>query len=354
MSTTDVTLSLLTDALDRLLADHADLQQLRRIEAGEPALTLWQALVDGGHADALVPPEQGGAGLGLDAALAIALACGRQALPLPLPQTLVARAALCAQGLPLPQGPITIASSAAWSDDGAVRARDVPCATTAQWVLLGTSEADWLLPLAGARVLHRVPGASGADLHWTGLPKGALYWPRRDDDDQVAPPDWRATGAALTAALIAGAMERVADMTLAHANTRVQFGKPIGRQQAVQHQISVLAEEAAAARTAAAIGLSPAPGSAWRVNPLRAAVAKARASEAVVSVAAIAHAVHGAIGISAECDLQLFTRRLHEWRAHYGSEGHWNTQVGRALLADARSSLRFIQHRLAPSPGAAS
>lgn len=353
MNTNDATLSLLGDALDRLIADHAGPQQLRRIEAGEPAQTLWQVLVDGGHADALVPSEQGGAGLDLDAALAIALACGRQALPLPLPQTLVVRAALCAQGLPVPQGPITIASSAAWRDDGAVRARDVPCATTAQWVLLGTAEADWLLPLAGARLLHRAPGAGGADLHWPGLPEGALYWPRRDDG-QVAPPDWRATGAALTAALIAGAMERVAALTLAHANTRVQFGKAIGRQQAVQHQISVLAEEAAAARTAAAIGLSPAPGSAWRVDPLRAALAKARASEAVVTVAAIAHAVHGAIGISAECDLQLFTRRLHEWRAHYGSEGHWNTQVGRALLADARSSLRFIQHRLAPSPGAAS
>ena len=44
------------------------------------------------------------------------------------------------------------------------------------------------------------------------------------------------------------------------------------------------------------------------------AVAKARTSEAAVTVAAIAHAVHGAIGITEEFDLQLYTRRLHAWR----------------------------------------
>ncbi len=353
MSTMDDTVSLLSDALDHLLGDHCDLQRVRRIEAGEPAQALWQVVLDGGHADALVPAGQGGAGLGLEAALAIALACGRHALPLPLPQTLVVRAALCAQGLPVPQGPITIAGTAHWTDEGAVRARDVPCAATAQWVLLGTAEADWLLPLAGAHLLHRMQGAGGADVHWPALPDGALYWPRREDG-QGAPVDWRASGAALTAGLMAGAMERVAAMTIRHANERVQFGKPIGRQQAVQHQISVLAEEAAAARTAAAIGLSAAPGGDWRVDPLRAAVAKARASEAVVSVATIAHAVHGAIGISAECDLQMLTRRLHEWRAQYGSESHWNARVGAALLADQRSSARFIQQRIAPLPAATS
>ena len=44
----------------------------------------------------------------------------------------------------------------------------------------------------------------------------------------------------------------------------------------------------------------------------------------------MAHAVHGAIGITAELDLQLYTRRLHEGRADYGAEGHWHRVVGGA------------------------
>ena len=52
--------------------------------------------------------------------------------------------------------------------------------------------------------------------------------------------------------------------------------------------------------------------------------------EAATRVAATAHAVYGAIGISEEHDLQLFTRRLHEWRLADGSETYWNRLLGAA------------------------
>jgi len=87
-------------------------------------------------------------------------------------------------------------------------------------------------------------------------------------------------------------------------------------------------------------------------DPLLAAVAKARTSEAAVKVAAIAHAVHGAIGITEEHDLQLYTRRMHEWRRAFGSESYWNRKIGEALRRDERgTTLSFIRERL--SPGAA-
>jgi hypothetical protein len=43
--------------------------------------------------------------------------------------------------------------------------------------------------------------------------------------------------------------------------------------------------------------------------------------------------LHGAIGVTAEYDLQLYTRRLHEWRMADGSEAFWNRMVGNAVLA---------------------
>lgn len=43
-------------------------------------------------------------------------------------------------------------------------------------------------------------------------------------------------------------------------------------------------------------------------QPLRAAMAKARAREAVPLFADTVHALHGAIGVTKEYDLQLYTR----------------------------------------------
>jgi acyl-CoA dehydrogenase len=63
-----------------------------------------------------------------------------------------------------------------------------------------------------------------------------------------------------------------------------------------------------------------------------------------VLVASIAHAVHGAIGITEEYDLQLLTRRLHEWRMAHGSEAYWNPIIGSSVLAsDERTLLDFIR-----------
>jgi hypothetical protein len=42
--------------------------------------------------------------------------------------------------------------------------------------------------------------------------------------------------------------------------------------------------------------------------------------------------VHGAIGITAEYDLQLFTRRLWTWASDFGSSQYWAGLLGRVLL----------------------
>ena len=58
------------------------------------------------------------------------------------------------------------------------------------------------------------------------------------------------------------------------------------------------------------------------------AVATVTAREASTVGAGIAHQVHGAIGIAAEYDLQLLTRRLWTWRDEGGSERDWARRAG--------------------------
>jgi acyl-CoA dehydrogenase len=156
--------------------------------------------------------------------------------------------------------------------------------------------------------------------------------------------DGRATSASLVAAQMAGAMERVLTDTVRFANERSQFGKPIGQFQAIQQQISGMAEQVFSARMAAQLGCI---STNHHPNILRSAVAKARASEATVTVAAVAHAVHGAMGITEEYDLQLFTRRLHEWRLAVGSETYWNRKIGQSIMSSSLdSSVDFIREQL--------
>src|SRR5580693_4040626 len=82
-------------------------------------------------------------------------------------------------------------------------------------------------------------------------------------DGEVA----RALAAAVTAARMAGAMERLQEITLEWAATRKQFGREIGKFQAIQHQIAVLAEEVTAARMAAQIAFTGEP---LAISPRRA------------------------------------------------------------------------------------
>ena len=149
------------------------------------------------------------------------------------------------------------------------------------------------------------------------------------------------TRACLDAAYMAGAMQTVLDKTLQYANDRQQFGRPLGKFQAIQHQLAVMAEQTLAAQMAAQLGCKHA-------NPLPSllavAVAKARCSEAAVEIAALGHSIHGAIGFTAEFDLQLFTRRLHALRQASGSESYWHDVLGHHLVSERQdASLELVR-----------
>lgn len=324
---------------ERLLADVFPLTTVRAIEAGRNADASWERLEDSGFLDAMVPETAGGAGLSLAQAFELLVAAGASVLPVPVAATMLVRALLAQVGASAPAGPITIAARAESLAQDGVHAHQVPCGMTTQWVALSQGAGWLLLPAAAARrEPSGIHGSLRADFLWDALPAETMR-----ADTSV---DWMAAGAAITAAQLAGAMERVLAMTVAFANDRVQFGKPIGRFQAIQHQLAVLAENVAATRMAAQIGCTAAG---CLPEPLRAATGKARASEAASLAAPLAHAIHGAIGVTAELDLQLFTRRIHEWRSDFGSERHWNLELGRAFITDSRSALEFMRASIIPA-----
>jgi alkylation response protein AidB-like acyl-CoA dehydrogenase len=328
-----------TEAIEKILTDLCTPALVRAVEHGDSATALWSALEDGGFLELLTPETADGAGLTLAALFPIFLAFGRHALPVPAAQSIAARALMrdCAQ-LP-PAGMLTLAGTAYRETDGVLCAPRVAFGLLADFALVNLSGELLLLDCSQARRQPSgVHASQCATLYWSRETVGTLLG---DNGEEV-----RLFSAAIHAAAIAGAMERTLDTTLEYCNDRVQFGKAIGKFQAVQHQLSVMAEQVAASRMAAELAFAgdlPVPGL------IPAAMAKARTSMAVPQVSAIAHALFGAIGVTEELDLQLLTRRLHEWRISEGSETWWNGIVGQALLAQPNATACEFVRRITPS-----
>ncbi|CAG4889807.1 acyl-CoA dehydrogenase family protein [Paraburkholderia saeva] len=328
-----------TEAIEAILRDYATPEAIRAIEKGGAASPLWNALEEAGFLALLTPESAGGAGLSLPVVAPVFTALGRYALPLPFAQSIAARALLHDA---VPGGMTTLAGACRRRADGALEASHVPFGMLCDHVL---ANVDGELVLLDATRAERKP----CGVH--GSAAGTLSWRAA-----AVPGAFSSAGeavllfsAAIHAAAIAGAMDRVFGMTLQYCNDRSQFGKSIGKFQAVQHQLSVMAQHVASAAMAAELAFS---GEGVVPERLATAIAKARTSMAVPLVASTAHALHGAIGVTAEYDLQLFTRRMHEWRMADGSEAFWNRMVGNALLTQEYATIADFA-RTAPYGNAA-
>ena len=323
----------LLDPFVRLLADVCDPATVRAVEAGGSPAALWDALHQSGFLDALVPEAAGGAGLSLGDIQPLIEALGRFAVPVAVAETMVARALLARAGLTPPEGAIVLAQSAAGPAAGPALAGFVPLAMTAGYALVDQGDRLALYDLAHVtRTPSGVHGSLGAFLSCGQAEPIATL---------AAPVDGlRPIAAVLRAADMAGAADKLLHMTADWANERVQFGKPIGRQQAIQQNMAVMAELAVSMRIASQIGCTT--GLPPQLET--AALAKQITSSAASQISNIAHAVHGAIGISEEFDLQLYVRRLREWRLADGSEQYWATVLGQRRLAHAaENSVDFIR-----------
>ena len=109
----------------------------------------------------------------------------------------------------------------------------------------------------------------------------------------------------------------------------------------IQHNLARLAGESAAALAAAGSAADTIDNaqSFDEAVFLEVAAAKIRVGEAATEGAAIAHQVHGAIGISREHALHRFTQRLWAWRDDFGSEAAWALRLGKLVAARGADAL---------------
>jgi acyl-CoA dehydrogenase len=329
--------TLVHDAAMRLFADLATPALVNASEGGAWPSALWQAVEDAGFPDALVGQLPGDRA-GLGDAVAVLRAAGRHAVPLPLAETMLGRFALHAAGLPTGAGPLAVLPV---EHDDRIELRRVD----GGWRLIGRAsqvpwarEAGTLVVLIWDKLVRLQPARAeirrGANL--AGEPRDEVAFEIALPGDAVAalPTGTDRTliyrlGALCRAAQMAGALQGALELTTQYAGDRVQFGRPIGKFQAIQQQLALLAEQVAAADVAvsAAVALIAGGGDPF----FAASTAKIRAGEAAGKVSEIAHQVHGAIGFTHEHRLHHLTRRLWSWRDEFGIESDWSVELGRLV-----------------------
>ena len=348
--------NVLLDSFRRLLGEVSPTVAVRRAEQEGDVADILHAVEDSGFLDALVPESQSGSGLALSEVVSLILAAGEYLLPIPFAETMVARALIAGSEAHAPRRQVITL----WPTNSAghLRSQMPPLGAPSSLALVQRGTTFHLLPMICGEPGHdpfRVPGisagsdvASGLD---AGLSAGAA-------PDQRAQPllsftrpdvDLLHCSAAITAATMAGVLQGMLELSLTYVNDRQQFGHSLSKFQAIQQQMSVFAERTTCAQVAARIGLS---GSNLVLDGARVAIAKSIVNESASACAGIAHAVHGAIGISEAHDLQLYTRRLARGRMSFGSDTYWQRVLGNARLsAPDATSVDFVRRRLAGSPG---
>ena len=335
---------MLEEMVARLMSERAGKEVIEAAEAGQWPESLWRAVDENGLTRPHLGEAAGGAGGGWPEAFVISRASGRYSAPLPLVETMLAGWLLERAGIALPDGPLTIlptpvAATALAGGTLDTTVRDVPWGRRASAFVFTTGE--------GAEVRVGVVGrgdgvhVAAADANIAREPRDTIRFARCAVTALRAallPADAVALyGAMLRSAQMAGALQSLLDQSVAYANERVQFGRPIGKFQIIQQQLAVLAGHVAAANTAAEAAFAAA---ARGGDPrFEIAVAKVRCGDCVDEATGIAHQVHGAIGFTYEHALHFSTRRLWAWRSEFGSDSAWAEELGRAVLARGGAAL---------------
>jgi acyl-CoA dehydrogenase len=331
---------LVAETAVRIFADFADPQTVNRAASEAWKTPLWDALDAAGLPLAWVPEELGGSGGSIADGFAVLGAAGRVGLAAPLAETLAAGWLLAQGGIEAPATSMTVApcrprERITIDAEGRLngRAGGVPFAHEAEHIaVLVQDDASEQIALVLSEECRVSEGRNLA-----GDPVETVLFERAKPlRVAAAPPGFTQNslmlmGSAIRSVEIAGALETILALSVAYANERVAFERPIAKFQAVQQNLARLAGETAAAIAVAGSAADAIAGADQFDDDvfLEVVSAKIRTAEAAAEGAAIAHQVFGAIGFTQEHVLHRFTLRMLGWRDDFGNESYWANELGK-------------------------
>lgn len=325
---------LLSETASRVFADTATFAAVEQAEADGWAPAIWDAVAETGLAWVSVAEAAGGSGGTLADAVEILRIAGRQAVPLPLAETgMLGGWLLAGAGLEIPDGAVTVVPGTK-RDDLVVRggalhgtAHRVPWARAVHEIvaLLETDDGPMVVQVdpLDARIERAVnlAGEPRDSITFDGAtPRASAPAAPGVDVDAL-----HRRGALARTASMAGALERLEEITLEYTAARRQFGKPVGTFQAVQAHLVHGAQQSVIVSVALSGAVRAAESGPARFEI---AAAKLLADQAATEATRHAHQAHGAMGMTREYPLHHLSRRLWAWRSEYGDERTMSRTLG--------------------------
>lgn len=333
----------------------------------------WRQLAELGWLGVLAPESCGGLGLGLAEAAIVAEGLGRALTPEPY----TAVAVLAARVLEQSAGPLRDELLAglvsgervpvlAWQEQ-ADDFGGLQLATTAtpfeggyrvsgeKQFVIGATAADGYLVTAnaadGLQLLWVPRSATGCSTAQQPLADGRSYGTVTLKDVSVPREQVLVSGRTARAALdraldhaavtasaeLVGILKRANEMSLDYMKTRVQFGKPIGSFQALQHRavdLYIQQELADAVLRDVIRQLDDAPDEQTRA--LSTSRAKSRCADAALAITRAAIQFHGAIGFTEDCDVGLYVKRAITVSAWLGNGRNHRARYARLSVQAQR------------------
>jgi acyl-CoA dehydrogenase len=334
--------ALLEQTLNEIFRDQCSPSERQAAEALGWMPELWDTLAAGGLTSIGVAESSGGVGGGLADAVALLRVAGQHAVALPLAESggVLGGWLVAAASLQLPDGPMSVAIPRRDDElqirNGRVHGRlnRVPWGGQVAAVA-ALADSDQGLSAVLLEVGRASVASTGFNL--AGEPRACLTFDGAAVDPQRmarVPEGVRdellLRGALSRALLISGALESIADLTVRYGGERQQFGRPIGRFQAVAQRIAQLSCETEAAALAAKVAATRFEESGTGAG-FEVAAAKITAARAAAAVSSHAHQIHGAIGMSQEYPLHQYTRRVLTWSQEWGAARYWAVRLGREV-----------------------
>jgi alkylation response protein AidB-like acyl-CoA dehydrogenase len=339
------------DSARDFLSRSNPIERVRSVRDSLPGFDseVWKHLADAGWLAILVPEQEDGLGLGLEEVCAIAEVAGSFLLPEPfLGAGVQAVAALCQTSQSTFRSELlssvatgnTIAGLAWQERPGQVDPQETQMTALADGELLllngeklfvspGHGADGWIVQAQSLEGLVLVwISADAAGLTLTAVPRidGTVLTNISFDNVCVPRANVLERGEKVVSILryandtarlaqsaeLIGVARRALEITLQYMQDRVQFGKPIGTFQALQHRAvdAYLQSELASASLVDALhSATGADGAAFSALASR---VKARCADAALLVTRLAIQIHGAIGFTDECDIGMYLKRaLH-------------------------------------------
>lgn len=347
---------MLRDSVRRFLSDRAPLTYVREMYNDNRGTSdaVWNGLADLGLQGILVSEEFGGLAMGMVDMGVVLEEMGRAAHPGPFLASAVGAVSLADAELLAGLATGDLVGTTALVDEGARSPWAPPSTEAAEhggtWSLTGVktqvpdaAHADVILVTAsvGERaevfaVEREAPGVEVTTVPTTdgSRKQGSVALSGAPGRLVEGADIGRAVDRLLTALTVdgVGAASSALDLALAYANERVQFDRPIGSFQAIQHLCADMLRDLELARAGAYYALWSCDDGDPAVRHEAATMAKAWASDALVRVSAACIQVHGGIGFTWEHDAHLFHKRLLGLQHAFGGSTDHLEELARLVL----------------------